>query len=189
MVMAPMDDGSYPAGRFGVTARLFSLVDEMPRERQLVLLKQLARENVATLLFKLVLEMSDKQRQRLLEQLVDTPIEEAPVVTLDLNDSDAFMRQMPRRACLLKAICVVGRLTFEAQIADLSTVGMFIKTDRSLPAGSSIRLSFRLPDLERALVIEGDVSRSEPDGIGVRIRNLKAGHEKAIRSFIENRAG
>jgi hypothetical protein len=181
-----MDDGHAPLGRFEVTARLFGIVDRLPQDSQLSLLKELAGEDLTRLLFRLILDMPLGQRQRLLDQLMDVPFEDEPVLTLDLNGDDALLRQMPRTGCELRAICVVGKLTFEGLITDLSTFGMFIRTDRAMPAGEPIRLSFRLPGAERALVVEGDISRREPGGFGLSIRNLKPEHEKAIHRFIES---
>ena len=79
-------------GRFGVTARLFHLVDEMPRDKQLILLKQLLGERITSHLCKLIVEMSDDQLQRLCEQLEELPFEDAPVTTINLDEDGAAMR-------------------------------------------------------------------------------------------------
>jgi hypothetical protein len=175
-------------GRFGVTARLFHLVDEMPTDKQLILLKQLLGERITSHLCKLIVEMTDDQLQRLSEQLEDLPFEDAPVTTINLDEDGAPMRQISRTSCQLKAICVADGHTFESIITDISTVGIFIKSSpAAYPAGKLIRISCRLPGREKALLLNGEVLRSEVDGIAVRLTGLSAEQETAIRQFILNR--
>jgi hypothetical protein len=61
---------------------------------------------------------------------------------------------------------------------------MFIKTERSYPPGKPIRISCRLPGLERPLILNGEILRNEPAGIGIRLKSLPADQEKAILAFI-----
>ena len=49
-------------GKFNITVRLFKLVSDMPKDQQLILLKQLAGENVAAHLYKLIVEMTEEQQ-------------------------------------------------------------------------------------------------------------------------------
>jgi hypothetical protein len=181
-------DSQASMGRFGVTTRLFHLVDEMPRDKQLILLKQLLGERITSHLCKLIIEMNDDQLQRLCDQLEELPFEDAPVTTINLDEDSAPMRQIPRTSCQLKAICVADGRTFESVITDISTVGMFIKSPpAAYPAGNPIRVSCRLPGREKALVLSGQVLRSETAGIAVRLTGLSAEQESAIRQFILNR--
>ena len=178
-----MDEMAPRLGRFGTTARLFALVDELPRDKQLILLKQLLGDRITTHLYQLVLDMPEEQQQRMLEQLVELPFGETPVTTLNLDD-DETIRQIQRKSCRLRAVCVLDANTFDGVITDISSVGMFIKTERSFPIGKPIRVSCRLPGLERALILKGDILRIEPSGIGIRLKDLTADQDKAIRAFI-----
>jgi len=181
-------DSRPSAGRFGVTARLFHLVDEMPKDKQLILLKQLLGERIASHLCKLVVEMTDDQLQRLCEQLEELPFDDVPVTTINLDEDGDPMRQIFRTSCQLKAICVADGNTFETIITDISTVGVFIKSPpAAYPAGKPIRVSCRLPGREKALVLNGKVLRSEKAGTAVRLTGLSAEQETAIRQFILNR--
>jgi hypothetical protein len=182
-----MDEFGSPVGRFGTTARLFSLVGQLPKDQQLVLLKQLLGERITQHLYKLVLEMSEERRQRLVEQLMESPSEPAEVTTINLDEDDAPMRQIQRKACRLRAVCVLDASTFDGTITDISAVGMFIKTERSFPVGKPIRVSCRLPGLERPLILSGDIIRGEPAGIGIRLKNLRPEQERAILDFINHR--
>ena len=162
-------------------------MDELPKEKQLILLKQLLGDRITNHLNKLVLEMPEEQQSRLLEQLLDFPSGETAVTTLTLDENEALIRQMQRRACRLHAVCVLDATTCEGIITDISTVGMFIKTERSFPVAKPIRVSCRLPGLERPLILSGDIIRSEPAGIGIRLKNLRPEQERAIHDFINQR--
>jgi hypothetical protein len=182
-----MDEFGSQLGRFSTMTRLFGLVDQLPRSQQLVLLVQLLGHRLPHQLYKLVLEMSDLERQQLLEQLTEASPEPSDVTTLTLDDEDAVMRQLQRRACRLRAVCVIDANTVDGIVTDISTVGMFIKTERSYPVGKPLRISCRLPGLDRPLILSGDIIRSEPTGIGVRLDALRPEQERTVRAFINSR--
>ncbi len=182
-----MDEFGSQLGRFTTTARLFGLVEQLPKEHQLILLKQLLGERITQHLYKLVIEMPESQRQRLLEQLAEFPLEPTEVTTVNLDEEDTPMRQIQRKACRLRAVCVVDASTFDGTVTDISTVGMFIRTERSVPVGKAIRVSCRLPGLERPLILNAETLRSDFSGIGVRLKDLRPEHDRAIRAFINNR--
>jgi hypothetical protein len=182
-----MDEFGSHLGRFNTLARLFSLVDQLTRDQKLILLTQLLGERLTQHLYKLVLEMSDVERQRLVEQLVEAAFDQPEVTTINLDEEDAPLRQLQRRECRLRAVCVLDATTFDGTITDISLVGLFIKTERSFPIGKPIRVSCRLPGFERPLILSGDIIRSEPAGIGVRLNALRPEQERAIRAFITGR--
>jgi hypothetical protein len=179
-----MDEMAPPLGRFGTTARLFALVDDLPRDKQLILLKQLLGDRITTHIYQLVLEIPEEQQLRMLEQLLELPFGEAPVTTLNLDEDETLIRQIQRKSCRLRAVCVLDANTFDGIITDISTVGMFIKTERTFPVGRPIRISCRLPGLEKALILKGEILRIESSGIGIRLKDLTADQDKAIRDFI-----
>jgi PilZ domain len=183
-----MEEFGPPLSPYSTTARLFGLVDELPKDKQLILLEQLLGDRITIHICQLALELPIDQQQRLLEQLTEHPFDEAPVTTLNLDEDDTAMRQIHRKACRLKAVSVVDARTFESVITDISTVGMFIKTDAVYPPGKPIRVSCRLPGVERPLILRGEILRSEESGIGVRLKGLTVDQQKAIQSFIEQRA-
>ena len=81
-------------GKFGITARLFNLVGEMPKDQQLILLKQLVGDRVTQNLFKQIVDMTEEQQIILLEQIGQSPAEDAPVRTVNIEESDASMREI-----------------------------------------------------------------------------------------------
>jgi len=82
------------------------------------------------------------------------------------------MRQIQRKACRLRAVCVLDTITFDGAITDISTVGMFIKTERSFPAGKPIRISCRLPGWNGVILSGEFLSQARPTGIGIRLKAL-----------------
>jgi len=182
-----MEDIGPRLGRFSTTARLFTLVNELPRDKQLILLKGLLGDRMVTRLYQLVLDLSEEQQQHLMDQLLESPSEELPVTTLTLEDDGTLIRQVNRTACRLRAVCAADGGTFEAVITDISLVGMFIKTERALPAAKAVRISCRLPGAAKPLILDGHVQRSEPTGIGLRLKALTPDQERAIRTFITAR--
>ena len=65
-------------GKFSITGRLFKLVGDMPKDQQLILLKQLVGDSVSAQLYKLIVEMTEEQQIILLEQMQELPKENLP---------------------------------------------------------------------------------------------------------------
>ncbi|MGE5259152.1 MAG: hypothetical protein ACM3KE_20950, partial [Hyphomicrobiales bacterium] len=89
------------AGKYGITARLFSLVSSLPKDQQLILLKRLVGEKVTAHLFKLIVEMSENQQLILLEQMGHIMEAEPPEMTVRLEGTEPSMRENPRKSCLI----------------------------------------------------------------------------------------
>ena len=66
-------------GNFGITARLFKLISEMPKDQQLVLMRQLLGNKVTTHLFKLIVELPEDQQRLMIEQMRQRPNMEMPI--------------------------------------------------------------------------------------------------------------
>ena len=94
----------YPQlGKYGITARLFKLINDMPKDKKLILLKQLIGDDVTSQLCKLIVEMSEDQQVILLEQLETMPMVEMPETTVSLEGNESSMRENPRKPCLINA--------------------------------------------------------------------------------------
>ena len=90
-------------GRYGISARLFKLISDLPKDQKLILLKQLIGEDVTAQLCKLIIEMSEDQQIILLEQLEGMPAVELPERTVSLEENESSMRENPRKPCLINA--------------------------------------------------------------------------------------
>ena len=103
-------------GTFNVTARLFKLIFDMPKDQQLILLKQLVGEHVTQHVFKLIVEMSEDQQIILLEQMGETPAVESPITTVSLEETGPSMRENSRKPCLINANYKIQDRDFKSYI-------------------------------------------------------------------------
>lgn len=180
-----MDGVRAQGGRLEVLARLFARIEELPPERQLLLLKQLLGERITTRLFQLILELPEEEQQRLLEQWAAPHEADELATTLTLDENATPIRRIPRSSCRLRAICVVEATTFDGVVTDISPTGMYIQSARSPAPETPIRVSVRLPGMDRAMIVSGTIQRSEPTGFAVRLSGLSPEHKQAIFRFID----
>jgi hypothetical protein len=172
-------------GEFDVTARLFQQISSLPQNQQFIYLKQFIKDDVSTYLFQIIIDMSDEQKIKLLEQLGEMPFEEAPMTTLNLDET-SFMRKHQRKACSIPAKCVVGDDSFECYIIDMSTFGLFLKTEEAFPIGEKIQISFTLPQTATPFKLSGEIAWSSLEGIGVKFRVLPVPQKNMIQTFISS---
>ena len=60
---------------YNVTERLFDIIDELSTDKQFDLYTQLIQDRIGTELFKLIIDLSDEEKNQLLDQLRKAPIE------------------------------------------------------------------------------------------------------------------
>jgi Tfp pilus assembly protein PilZ len=172
-------------GKYGVTVRLFNLIGLLPKDQQLILMKQLVGERVTEHLFKLIVEMSEDQQLLLLEQM-GHPLEvEAPETTISLEGTEPSMRENPRKSCLINANYRIQGSSFRSYILDISIGGVFIETSERVPVGESIVLNFTLPTLSQPFALPGKIAWSGPQGFGVKFESIPKPHGNAIKKYIE----
>jgi Tfp pilus assembly protein PilZ len=173
------------AGKYAVIARLLGLIHNLPKDQQVLLLKQLVGERVTKHLFKLIVEMSEKQQLLLLDQL-SSPLEtEPPERTLSLEETEPSMRENPRRPCLINADCRIQGNTFRSYILDISIGGVFIETGERVPVGETILLNFTLPAFSHPVALSGKIAWSGPQGFGVKFEGLPPPEGRAIKDYVD----
>jgi hypothetical protein len=172
---------------FTVISRLFTIINDLSHEKQFSLYKQLAQDNIETELFKLIIEMSEDEKTQLLMQLEAISEEDEPLQTLDLDADESFMREVPRKLCLIPVKCTIEGRSFKSHIIDISKLGAFIESKDLFPVDQKISMAFKLPDYPEAFQLEGRIARSGPGGIGVRFNDLAPDQEDAIRKFIDSK--
>ena len=75
--------------------------------------------------------------------------------------------------------CLTDRCNFDARIQNVSSSGVFIKTDQHLPIGEEIAVSFTFPDSGNQVNATGKVVRTTQSGMGVEIQvYFKEKHKK-----------
>ena len=172
-------------GKYAVIARLLGLIHNLPKDQQVILLKQLVGERVTKQLFKLIVEMSEDQQLLLLDQL-SSPLEtEPPERTLSLEETEPSMRENPRRPCLINADCRIQGNNFRSYILDISIGGVFIETNERVPVGETILLNFTLPTFSHPVALPGKIAWSGPQGFGVKFEGLPPPAGRAIKDYID----
>jgi Tfp pilus assembly protein PilZ len=173
-------------GIYTVTVKLFNLIHKLAPEKQFILYKQLVKENVTAELFKLIIDMSEDEKFQLLEQLDEIPYEDEPLQTVNLDDDESFMRENPRKICLIQVKCRIEDRSFKSYVIDISAVGAFIESNDRFAVGQKITMALKLPNYHQALELKGRIARSGPRGIGVKFYDLTQTQETIIRKFIES---
>ena len=174
-------------GTFNITARLFKLIDDMPKDQQLILLKQLIGDNVTGHLFKLIVEMSEDQQIILLEQMGEAPTVESPVTTVSLEESETSMRENPRKPCLINANYRIQDRNFKNYILDISIGGVFIETDQKLPVGRQMMLKFSLPNHSQPFTLNGEIAWSSPRGFGLKFDEMTLQQGNILKTFVDQK--
>ncbi len=101
-------------------------------------------------------------------------------------------RVMPRVDTSLEISFKTSGVSGHSYMLNLSSGGIFIKTDTPLPIDAELQLSIQLPDDTETMRIRGKVvwtkeqSLAFPAGMGVKFIDLPAAYEKRIKLFVEN---
>jgi Tfp pilus assembly protein PilZ len=172
-------------GRYSITMRLFSLIGGLPKDQQLILLKQLVGDNVTAHLFKLIVEMSEDQQLILLEQMGHPQESEPEERTVSLEGTEPSMRANPRKSCLINASYQVKGNSFRNYILDISIGGVFIETSDRFSVGETITLNFNLPGHSQPFSLAGKIAWSGSQGFGVKFGMVPMHQGKAINQYVE----
>ena len=172
-------------GGFNIMARLFKLVNEMPKDQQLLLLKQLMGDNVSAHLYKLIVEMTEEQQIILLEQMAQMPKEDLPEKMVNLEETESSMRESPRKPCLINTNYRIQDRNFKSYILDVSVGGVFIETKEGFPEGKDLLLKFSIPNRPQPFTFSGKIAWSSPRGFGVKFDNVTPIQGDILKSFIE----
>jgi Tfp pilus assembly protein PilZ len=172
-------------GKYGITARLFKLINDMPKDKKLILLKQLIGDDVTVQLCKLIVEMSEDQQIILLEQLEAMATIEMPETTVSLEGNESSMRENPRKPCLINAKYRVQNKDYKSYILDISIGGVFIETAETFTIGQKIGLNFALPNYPKPFKLVGTISWGSPRGFGVKFDKVPGSQSEILKSFIE----
>ena len=181
-----MNELNSQIGEYKVTARLFTFISDLPRDKQYILYKQLIKGPVKNELFKLIIDLTENEKITLMEHLGEMPYQEEPIKTVNLDENESFMRENTRKVCQIPVKCKIEDRSFKSYIIDISAVGALIESNDLFPIGQKILMALTLPNQPKALELTGRIVRSNPRGIAVKYQNLKRIHEELIRLFIKN---
>jgi hypothetical protein len=161
---------------------LARLIKALPVERQLVLLKQLADDDLTSLLFERIGRLSSQQQAQLAEQLQtgDRP---------DPGDaeSEIALRKHPRQPCLIEARFTAGQTLYRGLVLDISPAGAFIEARGEFSGGQKIELRISLEEHREPLVLAGEILWKGLLGIGVRFIDLNTVQFERIQRFLHRK--
>jgi Tfp pilus assembly protein PilZ len=172
-------------GKYAVTARLLKLVQDMPENQQVALLKQLLGKDLTNQLFKLIVTLPEDRQLVLLEQMGEFPSAEMPVKTVSLEETGTSMRENPRKPCLINANYRIQGQDFKSYILDISIGGVFIETEDRIPVGRQLMMKFSLPNVEAPFTLSGQVAWNGPQGFGVKFDRITPQQGRLLKSYIE----
>ena len=79
----------------------------------------------------------------------------------------------------------VGKRYFRDFIQDISASGVFIKTSQKFSVGQTILMTFMSPDNQKPFRINGEIIRTQGDGIGVAFNIESQVQELVLKSFVD----
>jgi len=173
--------------KFGITTRLFRLVGNMPKDQQLILLRQLVGYKVSNHLYKLIVEMTEEQQIILFEQISQSPQMELPVKTVSLEETEASMRENARKPCLIKANCRIQDRNYKNYILDISIGGVLIEADTRFPVARELLLKFSLPNRPQPMTFAGKIVWSTARGFGVKFDKVSVPQSDMLKSFVKQK--
>lgn len=171
--------------KFSITTRLFKLISDLPKDQQLILLKQLLGDRVSTHLYKLIVDMTEEQQIILLEQMAQLPRADLPEKMVSLEETEASMRENTRKPCLINTNYRIQDRDFKSYILDISIGGVFIEANDKFPKGKDLLLKFSLPNRPQPFSFSGKIAWSSPKGFGVKFDNVTPVQADILKSFIE----
>jgi len=177
------------SGRVTIISRIYELLTKLTEEQQILLVRQLFREDLPHYLLKVILEMTETQQVTILNELEEIVMEaQSPngdrVSIVDLDE-----RTAPRKPCIVFVDCQTEEKSFQELIRNISTSGAYIKTNQPIEKGQTLSLSFSIPHTDETIELSGNVVRCDKEGIGVKFQAITEGQRDTIRTFIEARDG
>ncbi|MBI3181454.1 MAG: PilZ domain-containing protein [Myxococcales bacterium] len=106
---------------------------------------------------------------------------------------EANQRRYPRAPMSGEVKFYEWNRPFQADAAEISGNGLFLKTGSSLPEGSMLTLRLNIPGLARAFTVLGKVVRTvrggllKPAGMGIFFVDIAAGDRRSILDYVSRR--
>ena len=174
-------DFNQPIDSFTILARLHDKISGLTENEQITVLKSILPGKITPYLYKLIIDLSPEEKLQLLSQLQGMVTDEPAGYTLDLEE-----RNTPRKRCSIDVNWATSGQHFRYVILDISTGGMFIKTNESLSVGQNLRLNFSYPGSGNVSGLPVEIVRESPNGVGVKFSNLTALHKQQLETLVDN---
>ena len=123
------------------------------------MVSQIGKYNTAILkLFKIILGLNVTQQEMLLKLAENLFIKE--------------MRAENRRLCHARIYYATYDRVFSSHIENISPTGLFIKSEKPLPTGEEILMTFSIKGFRKPFKVSGEIAHANGAGIGVKFKNL-----------------
>jgi uncharacterized protein (TIGR02266 family) len=102
------------------------------------------------------------------------------------------LRKTARISTDLKLLLCDAGNSIDACVINMSSCGVFIKTNRLLPVDAVFAFTLQLPDDPEIMTIDGrvvwtkSVSNASPAGMGIQFTNIQPDHQNKIADFVEH---
>ncbi len=169
-----------PSEQNTINLKLAEMIKNLPEDQQLILLKQLLKDNLTPTLYRLIGKMTEYQQSTLLEQLRKQPLK-----SVGLEETEIALRGHNRKSCMLSIDYKVEARNFEGFMLDISPAGAFIETDQPFAAGQQIDISFSLPNNPRQLKVTGEILWKGMLGMGIKFNDIAPDQIELINAFME----
>jgi Tfp pilus assembly protein PilZ len=94
-------------------------------------------------------------------------------------------RTNTRKSCQIPIYYATDDQVYSSHIKNISRTGLFIETQKKLPVGNLILMTFRLIGVDKPIKIRGEIAHTDSSGIGVRFQNPSPGLEAQIGLFVD----
>jgi Tfp pilus assembly protein PilZ len=132
---------------------------------------EIGRNEVRSLVFEKISSMSDEEMQQLLTKLE--------------THQNKEQRESSRKDFLTIIDYNVGDRYYRDFIQDISPSGVFIKTSQNFSVGQPILMTFMSPDNQKPFKINGEIIRTNEEGIGVKFKIKSQVQELVLKSFVD----
>lgn len=163
-----------------INLKLKQLIEKMPEDRKIVLLKQLLKSEVTATLLDLISAMPEDNQKKLLDQL-----EDSQTIQVSAEETEIAIRDHSRKSCMISSQYTVNGEEFESLILDISPAGAFIETNEAFSSGQPIELTFSLPNTTDPLIVYGTILWKGMLGIGIRFKDLTQEDKAAINAYMQ----
>lgn len=132
--------------------------------------QELGKDSVTVRLIKKLLDLSKEQQLSLLKQLDETSVTDQS--STDRNDTRKHFKETihftdPRKRFKETIHFTVKDRNYTGSSEDISSGGMFIKTEDSFSIGQSITINIPLTNKQKHIKVPAEIVRVMPEGIGI----------------------
>jgi hypothetical protein len=169
-----------PSADPATNGKLAQIIENLPEERQLVLLKQLLKDNLTTALLGIIRKMTEHEKLTLLAQLQPVAAEAD-----GLEETEITLRSFSRKSCMLRIDYTIEGRNFEGFILDISPAGAFIESGEAFKAGRQIQLTFSVPTHPEQMTISGEILWKGLLGMGIKFLDISREQIESIAAFMK----